>query len=298
MSYVLTLVSSHPDKPLSDRHIKDAVEIISEYDISQTCEPVWLSLDKAVDIGITEKPSAQLTAHFLDLFAKYEIDFFMTNADRRAKKLLVADMDSTIVSGETLDDLAEFAGIKDKVAAITQLAMEGKLDFRSALKERVGLLKGLSEEALTKTLVRIVINPGAKTLIKTMKKHGAKCVLVSGGFTYFTSAIGDRVGFDHNHGNELEIDRGKLTGKVFDPVLDKFAKVDFLKKYCTKLKIKEDDALTIGDGANDIPMLKAAGLGIGFHPKGTVKTQIDNLILYGDLTAALYAQGYSDQHFA
>ncbi|MGB4057147.1 MAG: phosphoserine phosphatase SerB [Alphaproteobacteria bacterium] len=297
MSHIVTLVSSSPQKPVGSRHIDEAIRIMDRYNIVPTCAPVWLTPGKAVDLGISEKPGGALIMHLRDMLSATEIDVFFTDPDRRRKKLLLADMDSTIINGETLDELAEFAGLKEKISAITALAMEGKLDFNSALRERVSLLKDLPVEALGKTLERMSSNPGAEIFIKTMKKSGATCVLVSGGFTFFTEAVAQQTGFDHHHGNTLEIENGKLTGKVLGSILDKFAKHDFLKSYTRDLKIKPEDTLTIGDGANDIPMLKAAGLGIGYKPKETVKNEINNLIIYGDLTAALYAQGFTEAHF-
>jgi phosphoserine phosphatase len=293
MTSIVTMVSSSPDKPVADRHIHEAAEIMDHYNIRFTCEPVWLAPGKAVDLGVTEKPPSALMLHLMDSLAKTEIDVFATSPDHRRKKLLLADMDSTIVTAETLDELAAFAGLKEKIAAITALAMEGKLDFISAIRERVALLKDLPIDAMQKTLEHMTLNPGAATLIKTMKKAGTKCVLVSGGFTFFTEAIGNQVGFDHHHGNSLEMHNDKLTGKVKDPILDKFAKVEFLRHYVHSLKIKPEDVFAIGDGANDIPMLKAAGLGIGYKPKEAVKKEIDNLIIWGDMTAALYAQGFT-----
>ena len=206
-------------------------------------------------------------------------------------------MDSTIAAGETLDDLAQHAGLKDKIAAITALAMEGKLDFHQAIRERVELLKGLNTGALADTLTKTNLNAGAEIFVRTMRGHGATCVLVSGGFKFFTAAIAARCGFEFDHGNELGIENNHLTGKVIDPILDKYAKVDFLKFYMEKQNLTANDCLTIGDGANDLPMLKMAGLGIGYHPKDAVKSEIANCILYSDLTAALYAQGYSSTYF-
>ncbi len=233
-----------------------------------------------------------------EMLAADKIDLFINPAEGRRKKLLLADMDSTIVEGETLDDMAAFAGIKDQIAAITARAMNGELDFHAALKERVGLLKGLPTEALQKTLDHTVVNPGARTLVHTMRKQGATCVLVSGGFTFFTGAIAEKVGFDHNHGNTLGIDGEQLSGAVIPPILDKFAKVEFLDLYTGNLDINASEVMTIGDGANDLPMLKKAGLGVGYHAKPSVAAELKNLIIYGDLAAALYAQGYSDSDFA
>jgi phosphoserine phosphatase len=238
----------------------------------------------------------------MDFLAKTEIDLFITSPDRRRKKLLLADMDSTIIDSETLDELAAHAGkdkgLGEKIAAITARAMEGKLDFNSALYERVALLEGLPATALKQTLQKMNLNPGAKTLIATMKKSGAKCVLVSGGFTFFTGAVAKTCGFDAHHGNTLGIENEKLTGKVEGAIINKTAKLEFLKSYTRSLKIKLEETLAIGDGANDIPMLQAAGLGIGYKPKNAVKDEIDNLILYGNLTAALYAQGFTGSYLA
>ncbi len=302
MSFIITLVSSSPEKPVGQRHIDETRHMLRLYDIVFTCEPVWLASGKAVDMGVSAKPDGALRQHLMDFLAKTEIDLFITSPDRRRKKLLLADMDSTIIDSETLDELAAHADkdneLGKKIAAITALAMEGKLDFPSALRERVALLKGLSASALPETLEKMALNQGAKIFIETMKKSGAQCVLVSGGFTFFTGAVARMTGFDAHHGNKLGIEDGKLTGKVEGAILDKTAKLEFLKAYARDLKIKPEDALAIGDGANDIPMLKAAGLGIGYKPKNAVKKEIDNLIIYGDLTAALYAQGFTGDYLA
>lgn len=297
MSYVLTIVASHGNSDISAGTTREIGKILGFYNLDFSCQPVWLRKGHAVDLGITDRPQDALISHLQDFLKKDKMDVFAGPVDGRRKKLLIADMDSTIAEGETLDDLAEAAGLKDKIAAITQAAMEGKLDFISALRERVGLLKNLPENALQETLAKTRLNHGARQLIATMKQGGARCVLVSGGFTFFTAAISARAGFDHHHGNMLEIERGMLTGKVKDPILDKHAKVDFLRRYCHDLGITEKAALALGDGANDIPMLKAAGLGIGFRPKEVVKAQIPNNIIHGDLTAALYAQGYDFRQF-
>ena len=293
MSHVLTFVASRKKKPLTAKHIKEAQKIISFYDIEVADAPVWLVKGKAADLGIKSSPGGVLLEHLRDMLNDDEIDLFTLPAENRKKKLLVADMDSTIVTGETLDELAEFAGLKDKIAAITALAMEGKLDFTAALNERVGLLEGLSVSAMEETLTRTALSVGAKELVATMKAGGAHCVLVSGGFTFFTGPIAKQAGFDNHHGNTLEVKDSSLTGKVIPPILDKFAKVEFLEKYCADKGLTVADAMTIGDGANDIPMLKKAGFGVGYHPKSVVEKEVTNFIRHGDLTAALYAQGYA-----
>lgn len=293
MSYVLTLVASSERNLITKSHIKEIGKIMDFYNLSYTAQPVWLAPTRAVDLGVTDKPQRALIAHLHEFLAEFEIDLFCNAIERRRKKLLLADMDSTIVSSETLDELAEFAGIKDKVAEITERAMEGLLDFHSALRERVGLLKGLNADKLQETLDATEINPGARTLVSVMKSHGATCILVSGGFTFFTGAIAKELGFDHHFGNTLDIADGTLTGKVGEPIQDKHSKLECFNRFVTELGILPEEVMTIGDGANDLPMLKAAGLGIGYYAKQTVKDEMYNLIQYGDLTAALYAQGYT-----
>jgi phosphoserine phosphatase len=295
MSYVLTFVASN--KLLTDKHLKEALKIIGFYDIAPESRPVWLAKNKAADIFLPSGPGTALLAHLREEL-KDQIDIFILPVEGRRKKLLLADMDSTIVTTETLDELAGFAGIKEHIAAITQKAMEGKIDFETALKERVGLLKDLPEETLHKTLSETTLNPGAKELVATMKKGGATTVLVSGGFTFFTGAIAQQAGFEYHHGNTLDIENSKLKGTVTPPILDKFAKLQFLKDYCKKKHIPESAAMTIGDGANDLPMLKAAGFGAGYKPKDIVARELRNNIIYGDLSAALYAQGYTAEEIA
>lgn len=295
MSAILTLVASDTKKPLSKSHFKEVANIAKFYNIELSGKPTWLEGDKAADIVLSENASSPLVAHIREKLDEDAIDLFVTEAGNRRKKLLLADMDSTIVAEETLDELAAFADLKDQVAEITAKAMNGELDFHGAVKERVGLLKGLSTDALDKTLEATIVNPGAKVLVQTMKAHDATCVLVSGGFTVFTDPVADIVGFDHNHGNTLGIDGTELTGEVIAPILDKFAKVEFLDSYCKDLSLNANDCMTIGDGANDLPMLKKAGLGVGYYAKPSVASELKNIIKHGDLSAALYAQGYTDK---
>tara|TARA_R110001592_G_scaffold29350_2_gene106480 strand:+ start:4300 stop:5202 length:903 start_codon:yes stop_codon:yes gene_type:complete len=297
MSYILTLVASTKTAPLTEKHFATLATIIDHYNLKFTSKMVWLDKGKAAEVGISGNAQSSLVAHLRETLEKERIDFFIAKNEKRRKKLLLADMDSTIAVGETLDDLAEYAGIKDQVSEITARAMNGALDFHDALRARVSLLEGLKTTALTATLAETKLNEGAETFVRTMRKSGAACVLVSGGFTFFTEAIAARCGFGFNHGNTLDIQGDALTGKVVEPILDKFAKVEFLKHYMNDFSLTEDDCLTIGDGANDLPMLKMAGLGIGYHPKETVKNELVNCILYGDLTTALYAQGLSSAHF-
>lgn len=286
MTTILTLVAANPDQtPLTQAHTDGLGKAI------------WLADNKAADITLETPLSHDALTQLRATLDADKIDVFQTATSNRRKKLLLADMDSTIVAEETLDELAAFAGLKDQVATITAKAMNGELDFHGAINERVALLKGLSTTALDKTLADTIVNPGAKTLVATLKANGATCVLVSGGFTVFTGPIADKVGFDHHHGNTLGINGTQLTGQVTPPILDKHAKVEFLDQYCANLNLTPADCMTIGDGANDLPMLQkagqAGGLGVGYYAKPSVASQLTNIIRHGDLSAALYAMGFT-----
>lgn len=209
-----------------------------------------------------------------------------------AKRLLVADMDSTIIGQECIDELADFAGRKAEIAAITEAAMRGELDFAEALRARVAALAGLAEEAIDRTLAeRVRLNPGARTLVATMKAHGARCVLVSGGFTAFTGPVSAMAGFDRQVANRLDITGGRLSGHVAEPIVDSATKRSVLLAECAALGIGPEDTLAVGDGANDIPMLEAAGLGIAYRAKPRAAAAADAHIREGDLSAILWAQG-------
>ncbi|MCB9988034.1 MAG: phosphoserine phosphatase SerB [Rhodospirillales bacterium] len=292
MSFILTLVASK--KPLSAGHLAGIGRYCDSQGLGLRGDPVWQEQHKAADILLSNKPGTDQIAALRDALATDKIDLFITAAaDRRrgAKKLLICDMDATIVAGETLDEVAAQAGIGEKIAAITARAMRGELDFKEALDERIGLLKGQPNSLLETVLSETKLNPGAQKLVSTMTKAGATCVLVSGGFTFFTGAIAEKCGFHHHHGNILDITDGKLAGTVTPPILDKNAKLNFLQHYTEELGIDRADTLAIGDGANDLPMLEHAGLGIGYRPKPLVSQSLPGCIIHGDLTAALYAQG-------
>jgi phosphoserine phosphatase len=196
-----------------------------------------------------------------------------------------------------LDELAEFLGLRDRVAAITARAMNGELDFAAALTERVGLLQGLPVSKLDEAATRIRYTPGGATLVATMQKHGAACALVSGGFTWFTGLVKRALGFDTQAANVLKHDGKTLAGAVEPPILGKEAKLAMLERLCAERSIPVDEALTVGDGANDLPMLKAAGLGVAFHAKPVVAAAVTARIDHGDLTALLYLQGYRRSDF-
>lgn len=300
MTHVLTLVASKDGQKLTDKHFKELADILSFYNIKYISKIIWLDKGIAGEVSLSGGCQSSIAQHLREALAEDRIDFFITENEKRQKKLLLADMDSTIVKGETLDDLSDHVGIKDEIAKITAIAMNGEVDFEEALKARVQFLKDLEESALDETFEKLELNPGAEIFVKTMVQNGAKCVLVSGGFTYFTGRVAELCDFHHHHGNVLEIKDGLLTGQVVEPILDKNAKLHHLENYAHDMSLDLDfgECLTIGDGANDLPMLKGAGLGIGYQPKPAVKSEIHNCILYGDLTAALYAQGISKKHFA
>ena len=257
----------------------------------------WLSEGEACEIGFEGLNPEQGEAAVRQALADAPIDVIAQDSANRKKKLLLADMDSTIVIGETLDELADYAGLKDKIAAITARAMNGELNFIEALKERVGMLKDLDAKFLDDTLARTELMPGAKTLVATMKANKAYTALVSGGFTFFTEAVSADVGFAFNRGNTLHVENGVLTGTVGEPIVDKDTKLETLKELSVKKKLGLADALTIGDGANDLPMLKAAGLGIAYRPKPAVGAEARARLDHANLVGALFAQGYSRDEF-
>lgn len=216
----------------------------------------------------------------------------------RRKRLLISDMDSTIIEQECLDELADFAGLKAKISAITERAMRGELNFEDALTERVSMLKGLDLSALERCYrERITLTAGAETLVRTMTANGARCILVSGGFTYFTERVAEAAGFHAHRGNTLIDDGAVLTGEVGLPILGREAKLDALKEETAAIGTGPADALAIGDGANDLNMITAAGLGIAFRAKPVVAQDADAAITHTDLRTALYFQGYTEDEF-
>ena len=226
------------------------------------------------------------------------IDMVLQRAEGRKKRLLIADMDSTMIGQECIDELADEAGVGARVAEITARAMNGELDFEGALRERVGLLKGLPEGVIARVLRdRITLMPGGKVLLATMKANGAYAALVSGGFTAFTSAVAGWLGFDENRANTLHLADGKLAGTVADPILGKEAKLHALQEISARLGITPAEALAVGDGANDLPMLLAAGTGVALHAKPRVQAECEVRVNHGDLTALLYLQGYGADEF-
>ncbi len=257
-----------------------------------------LSEDKAVDVIISDAPD-NLRGRIAKALTgkKLEADFCLQPADNRKKKLLICDMDSTLIGQECIDELADFAGVKDQVSEITERAMRGDLNFESALIERVGLLKGLPLQALSDCYSsNITLNAGAKTLAATMKSHGAKTVIVSGGFTFFTGRIAEAAGFDVHQANILHDDGKALLGTVGLPILGRDAKKQALEAHSKSLGGPKA-ALAIGDGANDLAMIAASGLGIAYRAKPIVADAAHCAINHTDLTTALYFQGYRESDF-
>ena len=295
MSHVITLIGA------SGTH--DAIAAIAEdlaKAISAAEGPVWLSQEACDlpfrpdgDTGVTE--ARRLLAA---IPADLPIDSHVQPVKDRRKRMLLADMDSTIIQQECLDEVAAAAGIGEQIAAITERAMRGELAFEEALRARIGLLRGFPENRLQSVLDdRITLTPGAKTLAMTMRARGGRAVLVSGGFTFFTSAIAERAGFDANYANRFVIEHGEIVG-VADPILGRDAKLATMKSEASEAGIGLDEVIAVGDGANDLAMLQAAGLGVAFRAKPIVAEQARAKINHADLTALLFLQGYTINEFS
>jgi phosphoserine phosphatase len=284
MTHILTLVADRTATALG------AATIARVRDAIQGNPPDILSPGEAADIPC---PAGPPDLHLVrEALEGAPIDAIAQPTEQRRKALLIADMDSTIVAVETLDELADFAGIKEQIAAITRRAMNGELDFKDALRERVGMLKGLGTDALEKTWERIRITPGARELVATMHAHGAVTALVSGGFTFFTGRVAAELGFDLHHANTLLDDGTTLTGAVGEPILDRDTKVSTLRALAEQRGIPLEATMAVGDGANDLDMLATAGLGVAFHAKPIVAAAARACVDHADLRALLFVQGY------
>ncbi|MEG3619986.1 phosphoserine phosphatase SerB [Magnetovibrio sp. PR-2] len=296
MDNVLTLITHPDDRTLSSADVDLARKALNELG-TETSGPDWLADHEACDIAFENVSHAEAEATVRQALDNLPIDVIAQTTLRRKKKLIIADMDSTIVNGETLDDLAEFAGVKDKISAITARAMEGELDFFEALKARVAMLEGLSEQFLIETMDAVQLNPGAKELIRTMKAGGAFTALISGGFSFFTDRVRQDIGFDMSLGNRLNIQKGVLTGKVVPPVVTKDTKLEMLIDMAAQQELGMKDTLAIGDGANDVPMLRDAGMGIAYHGHKVARENANARLDHGVLTGALFIQGYRRDEF-
>jgi phosphoserine phosphatase len=259
-------------------------------------DAVWLDPNHAAEFEVARLPK-NLDGVWNSLQAE-GVDMVAQPTEGRRKKMLLADMDSTMIRQECIDELADEAGVGDSVKSITQRAMNGELDFEGALTERVKLLKGLPEATIAKVIAeRITPMPGGATLVATMKAHGAYAALVSGGFVSFASVIAERLGFDENRANTLISADGVLTGDVARPILGRDAKVEALEEITTRLGLSAADVLAIGDGANDLGMLERAGTGVALHAKPSVQAAAQHRINHGDLTSVLFLQGYAKDEF-
>ena len=256
-----------------------------------------LSEGEAAELLCTPRPDTLKRA--AEALTDRPVDIALVPLPNRRKRLLIADMDSTMIGQECIDELADFAGLKAEVAVITERAMRGELDFEAALRERVAMLSGLPAETIARTYEeRITFTPGGRTLVATMRASGGYAALVSGGFTAFTERVAAALGFDEHRANTLIVEDGQLAGTVAQPILGREAKLARLEAICAERNIALEDALAVGDGANDLAMIGAAGLGVAFRAKPATAAAADAAITHGDLTALLFLQGYRRDEFA
>jgi phosphoserine phosphatase len=254
----------------------------------------WLA-PTAFDLLVEGEDRAALAGAAAQSTEGLPVDHAIQPADGRRKRLFLADMDSTIVGCEGLDELADYAGVKAEVAAVTERAMRGEIAFEGALRERVSKLQGLPEAVLAQCYAeRVRLNPGARVLVRTLAAHGVRCVLVSGGFDAFSAPVAAEAGFQHHHANRLEVEAGRLTGRVVDPILGREAKLQALQRHAGDLGVGLDTAMAVGDGANDLAMIGAAGLGVAYRAKPVVAAEADVRLDHADLSALLYLQGYRE----
>ncbi|EYR81753.1 phosphoserine phosphatase SerB [Shinella sp. 838] len=293
MAFVATLVANPSNPVLTPALAEKAADAVKASGL------YWLADGIACDIALRDGSDLEASeAAIRAVIGSEPVDLAIQEAETRRKKLLIADMDSTMIGQECIDELAAEVGLKDKVATITARAMNGEIAFEPALRERVALLKGLPVSVIDEVIEkRITLTPGGRELIATMKAKGYYTALVSGGFTVFTSRIAATLGFDENRANLLIDADGKLTGEVAEPILGKQAKVDALIEISERLGISPDDAMAVGDGANDLGMLHLSGAGVALHAKPAVAAEAKIRIDHGDLTALLYLQGYRKSDF-
>ena len=296
MSLVATLICN-PANPALDSTVLDGARAI----LPKAGPAQWLWDEVAADIpfGDGDEDIAAIAKRLREAREDLPIDIVVQPVMGRRKKLFLADMDSTMIGQECIDELADFVGLKAHVAGITERAMRGEIEFEPALRERVALLKGLPVDVVDKVIgERITLTPGGRELVATMRAYGAYTCLISGGFTLFTKVIAEKIGFQENRGNDLIVRDGKLTGEVKEPVLGRDAKLATLVELRESFDLDNIDTLVVGDGANDLGMVQEAGLGVAYHAKPAVAAAAAARIDYGDLTALLYAQGFAREEFA
>ncbi len=284
MDFVVTLLADSKKMPLTEAFVQSMALSLASQDVVVQ-KTAWRAQNIACDLLIQHSAFSTLSSLTQKILADQPYDGIVQDVQKRGKKLLISDMDSTMITVECIDELADFVGKKAEVSQITERAMNGELNFEQALTERISLLAGLPEQALQECYdERVKMMPGAKELLASFKEKGGHAVLVSGGFTFFTSRVRANLGFDADYANILEVAGGKLTGKVTLPILGKEAKLKTLQEYCAKLNISSNEVMAIGDGANDLPMLMAAGLGVAYHAKPVVRAQANAQLNHCDLS--------------
>ena len=291
LDHVLTLIAPDGGAPLAAGLIAELRETLYRLG-AEVGTPDWLKPGQVCDLDYADLNADQADAAARRLLDTLPVDVVAQPKAERRKRLLVADMESTLIRNEMLDELADFVGLRAEIAGITARAMNGELDFEGAVEARVALLKDLPAKVLDESATRMELMPGAKALVATMRRHGAATVLVSGGFRFFTRKVAALLGMDREFGNDLEIADAKLTGRVIKPILGRQAKFDTLVQQATEAGLPLAATLAVGDGANDLDMIQAAGLGIAFHAKPIVAERAKWRIEHNDLTSLLYAQGY------
>ena len=297
-SHVLTLIGNLASAPLESVHIERVCR-----HLVATGEVDWLADREACDLFIESPLAAVIIAEqardaLSGPASGTAIDVVCTSIEGRRKKLLVSDMDSTVINQECIDELGDAIGVGSRIREITAAVVNGDIGFSEALRERMVLMKGMERGLLDRVYEeRISLQPGARTFVQTMRRHGAFCILVSGGFSFFTRRIAERIGFHDHRGNRLAFEDGKLTGQVLEPILGRSAKLNTLLWLCAEKGLEPADVLAVGDGANDITMIEAAGLGVAFHGSDSLKKRANACIDHGDLTALLYIQGFRKSEF-
>ncbi len=293
-SYVLTLIGNMAAAPLESVHI----ERVSR-SLATTGEVDWLADREACDLFIESSLSAaDIVEQARDALSGTAIDAVCTSIEGRRKKLLISDMDSTVINQECIDELGDAIGVGSRIREITAAVVDGDISFSDALRKRMVLMKGMERGLLESVYEeRISLQSGARTFVQTMRRHGAFCILVSGGFSFFTRRIAARIGFHDHQGNQLAFADGKLTGEVLEPILGRSAKLTTLTRLCAEKGLEPSNVLAVGDGANDIKMIEAAGLGVAFHGSDSLRKRASACIDHGDLTALLYIQGFRKSEF-
>ncbi len=292
--HVLTLIGNMASAPLEPVHIERVCR-----HLAATGEVDWLADREACDLFIESPLSAvDIAKQARDALSGTAIDAVCTSIEGRRKKLLISDMDSTVINQECIDELGDAIGVGSQIRKITASVVNGDISFSDALRKRMALMKGMDRGLLDRVYEeRISLQSGARTFVQTMRRHGAFCILVSGGFSFFTRRIAERIGFHDHQGNQLAFEDEKLTGQIREPILGRSAKLNTLMRLCAEKGLEPSDVLAVGDGANDIKMIEAAGLGVAFHGSDSLKERASACIDHGDLTALLYIQGFRKSEF-